>query len=122
MLVVWCVEIFGFYFSDGLRILTRKPGVREETDASKLQKLPDVMRSFFDGFATIYSLSMTSCAIFSGGSQLSSCQRGCICLGYKKLSRTRGRGDAQKMCTIVLFMTKKKYGGLPLTRPEKLAL
>ena len=26
----------------------------------------DVMRSFFEGFATIYSLSMTSCTIFWG--------------------------------------------------------
>ena len=66
VLVVWCVEIVWFYFSGGLRILTRKPGVREETDSSKLKKLPDVMRSFFDGFATISSLSMMSCAFFRG--------------------------------------------------------
>ena len=78
VLVLWCVEIVRFYFSEGLRILTRKPGVREETGFWR-NCLPvhDVMRSFFEGFATISSLSMTSCAVSSGGTQLSSRQPGC---------------------------------------------
>ena len=48
MLVVWCVEIVGISFSEGLRILTRKPGDREETEFLR-NCLPvhDVMRSFF---------------------------------------------------------------------------
>ena len=64
--VVWCVEIVGFSFSEGLRILTQKPGVREETDSSKLQKFPGVMLFFFEGFARVSSLSMMSCAVFFG--------------------------------------------------------
>ena len=68
VLVVWCVEIVGFSFSEGLRILTRKPGDREETGFWR-NCLPvhDVMRSFFEGFATISSLSITSCTVFLGG-------------------------------------------------------
>ena len=51
VLVVLCVEIVGFYFSEGLRILTRKPGDREETGFLRnCQPVHDVMRSFFGGY------------------------------------------------------------------------
>ena len=77
--VAWRAHwIVGFSFSEGLRILTRKLGDREEIGFWR-NCLPvhDVMRSFFEGFATISSLSMTSCAVFPGGKQLSIRQLGC---------------------------------------------
>ena len=65
------------YNNTAIRILTRKPGDREETGFLwNCLPVHDVMRSFFEGFAMISSLSMTSCAVFPGGTQLSSRQRG----------------------------------------------
>ena len=78
MLVVWSVEIVGFSFSEGLRILTRKPGVREGTGFLR-NCLPvhDVMRSFSSGFRNDIQTVHEIMHSFFRGTQLSSRQRGC---------------------------------------------
>ena len=84
------MEIVGFSFSEGLRTLTRKPGVRKETGFLRnFLPVHDIMRSFFGEFATISSLYMTPCDVFLGGGDslaASGGEKGISCIKYDVLN------------------------------------